>query len=277
MHKSNIHCASFWNSLLIALCVCLMLVGPVSAAPVPSLGSAEDYAVLAIGGTSNSNRTELSVYQSNTVIDGNVGAGPFTVWGHDIDATVNGRVDYDFSDSPPSVSGKGTVTGGVNQRNMSGPVNDALAASAAFAALTPTQTFSSLSENQVIVGNGALDVIRVTGMVALKQGLTLEGNSSDFFVFQLTTGASGHVLTLSGMTMTLLGGVTADHIVWSLAGKGGDIVINAGAKVYGTFLAPYRNITVDHGDITGRVIGGGNGGFVKVHSSSHIVTPTTNQ
>jgi choice-of-anchor A domain-containing protein len=269
---------TFASFLIIATGVvglCWLSPSDSSAATPISLGAAADYAVLGIGGSSNANTSLFSVYQSDTVIDGNVGMGPYSTWGHGIDATINGRVDYDLTDSAPIVTGN--ISGGVHQTSMSAPVNDAIAASNSYALLTPTQTFSTLQENQIIVGTGGLDVIRITNPIALKKGLTLEGSASDVFVFQITTGVTGHALTFSGMTMTLLGGVSPNNIVWSLAGKGGDVVINAGAVVYGTFLAPYRSITVDHGNITGRVIGGGGGAFVKIHSGSHIqVSPTTN-
>jgi len=234
-----------------------------------SLGQAKDYAVLGIGGDVSVS-SDFSVYQSATVIDGNVGMGPYNTWGHGIDATINGRLDYDFTDSAPTIAKDGFVRDGMFQKNMNPAVNDAMNASNSFAVLSPTQTFSTLQENQVIVGNGGLNVIRITGLVALKVGLTISGSSNDKFVFQITSGVSGHVLTFSGMTMTLVGGVDSENIVWNLAGKGGDVQITSGAKVFGTFLAPKRSITVDHGDVTGRIIGGGGGQFVNIHSGSHI-------
>src|SRR5689334_18321424 len=125
---------------------------------------------------------------------------------------------------------------------MSGVSADARAASTAAAGFAPTQTFSTLSENQTIVGNGGLNVIRITGDVMLKQTLTISGTVSDQFIFQLTSSTTvGHdVLNLSGMTMNLLGGINPDNIVWNLNGTGGGIDITSmavGEKVYGTFLA----------------------------------------
>src|SRR5437870_5018830 len=80
----------------------------------------------------------------------------------------------------------------------------------------PTQTFSTLSEGQTIVGGAGLNVIRITGDVTLKTSLNITGSASSTFVFQLTSStADGHdVLTLSGMTMNLSGGVLADSILW---------------------------------------------------------------
>jgi len=57
---------------------------------------------------------------------------------------------------------------------MSGPVNDARSASSAAASLAPTATFSTLNEGQTIIGNGGVNIIRVTGDVTLKKTLTLQ-------------------------------------------------------------------------------------------------------
>jgi choice-of-anchor A domain-containing protein len=249
------------------------LAGPIN------LGSAGNYAVVGVGGDSDTKRSNFEIYQSDTVVNGNVAEGPNTTLTHGIDATVNGRWDYDTTDANPAGSGyTGHVTGGFNQVNLSGVSSDAMAASTAAAAKAPTQTFSTLSENQVIVGNGGLNVIRITGDVMLKQGLTLSGTVSDQFIFQLTSStAVGHdVLALSGMTMNLLGGISPDNIVWNLNGTGGGIDITsmaAGQQVYGTFLAPDRDIVLDHGIVDGRVIGGGNPYSkigLSIHSGSEI-------
>src|ERR1051325_4221336 len=77
-----------------------------------SLGQAKDYAVLGIGGDVSVS-SDFSVYQSATVIDGNVGMGPYNTWGHGIDATINGRLDYDFTDSAPTIAKDGFVRDGM--------------------------------------------------------------------------------------------------------------------------------------------------------------------
>lgn len=202
------------------------------AGPI-NLGQAANYAVLGLGGTSGSH-ADFEVYQSGTVIDGNVGMGPYSDWTHGIDATINGRVDYDLTDSAPIVTG--TITGGVHQINMATAVADARAASTAAAALAFTQSFATLTSGQTITGTGGLNVIRVTGSVGLSGGSTtlhLVGTPLDQFVFQLTVveGTSAHSLTLSGVTMDLSGGLTPGNIVWNMNGVGGGIQIKADALV----------------------------------------------
>jgi len=254
--------------------LCLGLAPSAFAVPV-DLGGAADYAVVGVGG-SVSIYSDFEIYQSATVINGNVAEGPYTHTTHGVDATVNGRWDYDPTVDPaPFLGSGGSVTGGFVQKDLTGVAADARNASALAAALAPTQNFSTLTEGQTIVGNGGLNVIRITGDVTLKKTLTISGSASDQFVFQLTTSGTGHILTLSGMTMTLAGGVLADSILWNLNGLGGDIVISSGADVAGTFLAPDRQIVSDHGTIDGRLIGGGSGTEMSVHSGSQIGTTTT--
>jgi choice-of-anchor A domain-containing protein len=256
-------------------------IAPSAFADVIDLGSAADYAVVGVGG-SVSVQSDFEIYQSATVINGNVAQGPYTTLTHGIDATVNGRWDYDLTDSDPSASGyTGNVTGGFNQTDLSGVAADARSASAAAAAFAPTQTFTSLDAFDgvgSIDGNGGVNVIRITGDSSLKISLTLKGTASDTFIFQFTSSTTaGHdILNLSGMTMILEGGLLAQNIYWNFDGVGGDININAmaaGQTVYGTFLAPDRNFTGDHAIIEGRVIAGGSGSSLSIHSGSEINNP----
>ncbi len=262
-------------AVMTALTLCLGLAPGMFAAPV-GLGAAADYAVLGVGGTPSIS-SDFSVYQSATVINGNVGMGPYTELTHNIDCTINGRFDYDLTDTVVSSDVTGTITGGIQQIDLSKVVQDARDASTAAAALIPTQTYTKLTEGQIIVGNGGLNVIRITGQVTLKKSLTIQGSATDEFVFQFTAAAapSAHTLTLSGMTMILVGGVLPENILWNLDGLGGGVVIKAGAQVFGTFLAPERDITSDHGIIEGRLIGGGDGRELDVHSGSEVTSPET--
>jgi choice-of-anchor A domain-containing protein len=261
---------------IIALVLLALCATPSVWADAINLGQAANYAVLGIGGT-NTKLSQFEVYQSGTVVNGNVGVGPYSTWTHGMDATINGTLYYDTTDGLPSITG--TITGGTIQQSMLQAVNDAVSASSFASSLTPTQTYSTFAENQVITGNGGQNVVRVTGDVALKKGLTLSGSASDTFIIQLTANdaTSAHQLVLSGMTMTLTGGVTPNNIVWVLNDGGGNIQITSGADVYGTFLAPDRSITVDHGTVNGRVIAGGSPNpadgsinLLSIHSTSTI-------
>jgi hypothetical protein len=78
------------------------------------------------------------------------------------------------------------------------------------------------------------------------------------------------------MTMNLIGGIQPGNIYWNFKGAGGDVVINSmgqGQTVYGNFLAPDRNLTADHATVLGRLIAGGSGSSLSIHSSSKVTTP----
>ena len=241
-----------------------------SEANAISLGTAANYAVLGVGGAVNF--SDFEVYQSGTVVKGNVGMGPHSELTHNIDATITGNFDYDLTST---LNGKSTsgVQGSVRQIDMSGVVADARNASTTAAGLAPTQTFATLSEGQTIVGGAGLNVIRVTGDVSIKTALTIQGPSNSEFVFQFTspTADGSDVLNLSGMTMMLTGGLDVRNLTWDLNGLGGGININAGSIVYGNFLAPDRDILGDHANVLkGRLIGGGSGNLLSLHSTSFV-------
>src|SRR6185503_18369439 len=122
--------------------LCWALTPSAEALPV-SLGAVEDYAIFGVGGTV-SMVSDFEVYQSGTVVNGNVGMGPYSVLTHNLDAHINGRFDYD---NTSSLSGQSIVfqpTGGIHQIDLSGAAADARNAAAAAAALVPTQTFATL-------------------------------------------------------------------------------------------------------------------------------------
>ncbi len=215
------------------------------------------------------------------MINGNVAEGPYTTLDHGIDATVNGRWDYDLTDQNPLVEqpGSNTPSGGFHQLNLSGVSADARAAALAGSLFAPTQTYVSLDafDGGTIVGTAGVNVIRITGDSALKISLTLSGTATSSFIFQFTSPTTtGHtILSLSGMTMNI-GAINPDNIYWDFNGLGGDVSITSmadGQTVYGNFLAPDRNITSDHGIVVGRLIGGGSGTLLEIHSGSEITTP----
>ncbi len=253
-----------------------------------------EYAVLGIGGNASVS-SKFEIYQSATVINGNVGEGPYTLVTHGIDATINGTWYFDSAtdncsgkpcgaDTSTQVAVTGTVTGGFVAKNMAPVVAAAIGASTTYAGLVPTQTFSTLTDGQTITGGAGQNVIKITGAVGISGGgttLTINSPAGSKVIFQFTgTGTTKNILTLSGTTMFLTGGITAGDIVWDFNGASfdnnkSDITISSGATVYGTFLGPDQSITVDHGNILGEVIGGGDGGFVSIHSSSQITAPPT--
>jgi choice-of-anchor A domain-containing protein len=263
--------------IALATGLCFALAPSLFAGPI-ILGLAADYRVVGVGG-SVSIQSDFEIYQSATVIYGNVAQGPYTTLTHGIDSTVYGRWDYDLTDANPAASGyTGNVTGGFHQMDMSGVSADARAAAASAALYPPTQTYASLDQfdgTGSIIGTAGVNVIRITGDSSLKISLTLQGTATSSFIFQFTslTTAGHDVLTLSGMTMNI-GAINPDNIYWNFNGLGGDLTIKGMADdqtVYGNFLAPDRNILGDHAIVNGRLIGGGSGSELSIHSGSQII------
>ena len=283
-------------------------VGPTSPSFAIMIDGIE-YAVLGIGGASVAVTSDFEIYQSGTVINGNVGEGPFSLVSHGIDSTINGAWYFDTAtdtSSNPSlpratasgtpVAVTGTVSGGFISQDKSTVTSAANAQAIALTGLSPTQTFSTLTSGQVINLAHGQNVIDIQGAVHISGGgttLTINGFADSSVIFdELATGSVQNVFTLSGTTMMLntFGGGTAfgaDDITWLFCDPltGGqcaptfslghnDISITSGATVFGTFLGPNQQFIVDHGHVTGEIVGGGNGAQISIHSGSTVTSPT---
>jgi hypothetical protein len=99
--------------------------------------------------------------------------------------------------------------------------------------LSATQTFASqINTATTFTDAGAVGDVSVITFPSLHNAtLTLSGTASDIFVLR----TSGEVHT--NHTITLTGGVTADHIIWDLDGTSGHVLQTSGGdQLYGTFL-----------------------------------------
>jgi choice-of-anchor A domain-containing protein len=126
------------------------------------------------------------------------------------------------------------------------------------------------------VGHSGLNVIRFTGNVAISGGtLNIVGPADSQWVFQMQ-GTGSNPLSLSGTSMNI-GDINPDNMLWSVSGTlSGVVNITNGATLFGTILAPFRDITVQGSNATvnGAIIGGRrNGGTVQVHSSGRVILP----
>ena len=98
--------------------------------------------------------------------------------------------------------------------------------------LTPTQTFSSLSNGTATIFGGAANGLNVINVGSIQnETLTLSGNANDYFIINV----SGSIQTNRTMTLS---GVLASHILWNLTATSGNIFVTSGGDtLYGTFLA----------------------------------------
>ena len=111
---------------------------------------------------------------------------------------VNGKVFVDSS-AHPDIRSAFNATGGIffNQ-NLSQDKADALALSAQLAGLPCTQTFGNITGNTTITRTGPLSIICVNSINLTKAAITLNGNSTDLFVINVTSPTAGFILCSGG-------------------------------------------------------------------------------
>ncbi|HLQ37057.1 MAG TPA: choice-of-anchor A family protein [Planctomycetota bacterium] len=233
------------------LCPCRSEVFP--------LGAAASYAVLALDGA------DLDIGSAATQIDGDVGLGVNTT-GSMIKATITGKLFRD----PTSTAAQHpdlVVNGGTFVASLGSASSNALAASSAFAAMTPTQTFGNLTQQSItITGTGGLNVIQIQSLSVVGGTLTFVGGPSDTFLINVLGN-----FTWNGGTMLVQGGVTKDRVLWNFPTTGNAINIYKPVMVaIGTFLAPFRDVILDKGTLFGAIIGGRR---IVVHSGAQLDCP----
>ena len=239
-----------------------------SASPVAgvcSLGQAGGYAVFIMG---NVGGTKSTISSANTKVTGHVAVGPSDSGSSSdlLKATIDGTLFVDpaaIVDIHPDL----IVTGGVASQNLTVARNDALAASACFAALAPTRTLSSITSSMIITGNGGLNVINVGSIVLVKKVLTLSGGPNDVFIINVSGDCS-----FGSAQVVLAGGLKASQVLWNFPGPGTAVnVYKDVTYVSGTFLVPFRDYVQDVAHLNGAVIGGGN---VRIHSGATVTYPS---
>src|SRR5262245_27843686 len=190
------------------------------------LGAAGTFGVLEINGGS------LILNSSHLV--GDVGLGPnATSVLQKTDVTGTFVADPSAQVDLSNYGGDFTVTGGVVVQTLSQAQADANAASAAYAALTPTQSFGSLTSSTTVVGNGGTNVIAVGSLAYNSKTLTISGGANDVFVFNVSGG-----FTFADSKIVLAGGVTASHVIFNFPTAGPTIKLSKSTNtVNGTFLA----------------------------------------
>lgn len=139
--------------------------------------------------------------------------------------------------------------------------------------LTTTQTLGALT-NTLTINGGAVGGLNVINFTSLQNAtLTLSGNANDIFVLR----TAGNVNT--NRVMSLVGGVTASHVIWDLDGTSGNILQTSGGdKLFGTFLATKGgNFQFSSLNLGGELIN--TGGHIEFVSGSYMTanafTPPT--
>ena len=220
---------------IVAASVCLALTPRATHADVIDLGAAGNYSVFAL------NQFQ---YNGPGVINGDVAVGGGTNFA--APAQINGTV---FLNTGVPQQGNIVPTGGFATVNLGTAISDATNEAAALDALSPTQTPGTIGNNTTIVGNGGLNVVNVSGIKMTNGTLTLSGSANDIFIIN----DSGK-FSSSNSSMVLTGGVTANHVLFNVAG---DVSITGGGgdNFFGTILAPSSNVSVHDKTLTGEIIG----------------------
>lgn len=234
---------------VLLLCAGFMAFFASSAGAVSfDLGAAAGYAGLGLNGV------PITISSGNTVINGSVGVGPNGSLDFSGGGQINGHIDKDPT-ATVNISGGSSASGGVHTINLTPAVQDALAAAAAAAALSPTQTLSSITNaNSVITGNGGTNVIQVTGDINLSSHtFTLSGSPSDEFIFNV-----GGAFTMSGGSKIVLqGGVLPERVLFNFTGNGKAVNSNGNSDTVGVFLNPNGDIIISGGVHNSSFIAGG--------------------
>jgi hypothetical protein len=194
---------------------------------------------------------------------GDVGIGPngslVLGGGSDITGTA-------FRDSTGSISlGTGTIDGGVVVQSMSGAMNDAFGAAAAFTAHAADQTISgnlttSTSFTPIAGGTKFIDI---NGDVNLGGSsiLSFSGAANDYYVVNVT----GQFMLGGTAKIQLSGGMTAQNLIFNIEynnATNNGVNLASGTHAFGTFLVPFSEVKADGGSqalpvLTGAFIGDG--------------------
>jgi len=222
--------------------------------PFFGLGAAGQFAVLGLSGA------DVVISAGATLISGDVGLGPNDT-GDLLKATITGTLFLNPT-AKPDIHPDLKVTGGIVNQDLSAASASAISASATLASLAPTQTYGNINSSKTFVGNGGINVIALDSVNLVKGKIVIQGSASDVFVFNVKGG-----FNFSSSQMQLVGGVTFNNVLWNFPVSGtGDIDIFKDVTVaYGIFLAPKRNVTIDHTVTTGEVLAGGQ---IRIHSGA---------
>jgi choice-of-anchor A domain-containing protein len=160
-----------------------------------------------------------------------------------------------------TVNNAAQVTGSVlsNISSLDADWAAAVAASAGFSALAPTQSVvgSQINGTMTINATTTTNVIGITSLnLGNGQTLTLNGSASDEFIINV----SGSFVLNSGKIL-LTGGLTADNVVFNVTASGNAVQTSGGLNnesvVDGILLAPNSGIAFAPGLVNGELIAGG--------------------
>lgn len=228
----------------IALCVAsvLLFMAPTrTAAQTLSLGQAANYGVFELSGSNGSLSASGDSIYGNVALDNTTNNNKDTFSG----ATVTGSVALGGRSVQYSISGGHVPTPSIV--NLSAANASAISASATAAGFTPEKTYGTIASATTISGNSAFNVFNLSGINLSGANLTIHGTASETFVFNV----SGS-LVMSGASIVLTGGVTANNVIFNVLGSGGTRL--SGSTLNGTILDVGSAISLSGATINGAVL-----------------------
>ncbi len=206
------HHSTVPGSVLVVVALAGVLAVPLpSQAQTLSLGQAANYAafeVNGLGGTLGLTGTS----GSPTTINGSVALGANTNLNVGSYSTISGTAYYDTG---VNLHGYGGTTASANLSAAGSAVSTAISTISHLAATSGMPT-GSLNAGGSLTGAGGvtLNVIDLTGAVNITNGtFTINGSANQWFVFDV----AGAMILNKG-TIALAGGVTANHVLFDVAG-----------------------------------------------------------
>lgn len=221
------------------------------AAPI-SLGAADDYSVLHLGGK------QLSMSNSQTLVEGNVGLMSDTGSQSKLnfsDGQITGDLRIDDGVTGSTDLGNVVVGGSTSVADYDQAYNDALSASQQIAALAADYTFNgNLQSPMTFSSVGNVTVLNVNGEIKLdgSETLTLSGSASDHFYVNVF-GKYG----MSGTSSIDLVGLSAANVIFNII-NGGDVSFSGDSHGRGTYLGVDSKFALNGNFLTGAIIGGRN-------------------
>ena len=215
--------------------------------PPGDLGAAADFVVLALPGA----KLKMKHVNRYTGVVGDVGLADGATQDFD-DGLLTGKFLVDPG-ADNSNNHDVAISGGTVSADLDLAVSDARFASLAASVLHATQTFGEIKTDTVIAGSPGLNVIEAAKIELAGEHLTLVGDASSSFVFNIAT-----TLKLKKKSSIILqGGVTPNNVFFNVLGTKAN-AIESGSYAVGTILAPTSKFKINGAGsvLLGLMIGG---------------------
>src|SRR3989344_816173 len=199
------------KNILIFYFLLAFLIASISAAQPVDLGTADNFVILSKSGVTN---------VPTSAIDGNVGTSPIT--GAAITGLTCSEVDGNIYDNDGFYTGGGggdTSCLFTDDDLLTIAVNDMEAAYTDATGRTPPVA-SELGAGILIAGTILTPgIYKWTTPVTITGDITLSGNSSDVWIFQIGDDAGDTLTISSGKKIILSGGAQAKNVFWQVNGQ----------------------------------------------------------